>query len=284
MTDTSLVLVSGKGGVGKSAVAAAVALSAHRRGKKVLAIAMTGDGQGLAAHLGAAPLSFTTREVRPGLSAAVVDRTKALVEYLHVQVGLPPIVAFGPALKAFDALASGAPAVREIVTMGKVLWEVKRGGWDVVVADAPPTGQLGSFLRAPRSIEELVAVGRIRDQAEWMERLLLDARSTRLELVTTPEELPASETLETVAWLERERVLGRFDVVANRVLPRLDLPTGALPSGRAGDAARLHSKLQDEQATWLHALPVAERLPFLFGMMTPTEVAARLADEVEDWA
>lgn len=283
MADPQLVLVSGKGGVGKSAVAAAIALASHRRGRRVLAIAMTGHGDGLAAHLGAAPLTFALREERPGLSTAVVDRTKALVEYLHVRVGIPQLMAFGPALKAFDALASGAPAVREIVTMGKVLWEVRRGEWDVVVADAPPTGQLGSFLRAPRSIQELVPVGKIRDQAEWMESILLDADSCRLDLVTTPEELPTTETLETLEWIRREQVVGRCDVTANRVLHALET-AGPLPAGRAGDAARLHLSIQNEQAIWLETLPPAHRLPFLFGMMTPTEVAARLADEVESWA
>jgi anion-transporting ArsA/GET3 family ATPase len=279
----SVVVVSGKGGVGKSAVAAATALAAQRTGMKVLALAMTGDGGGLAGHLGVAPLTFEAREDRPGLSTLVVDRTKSLVEYLQVQVGLPPIIAFGPALRAFDALASAAPAIREIVTMGKVLWEVKREAWDLVVADGPPTGQIGSYLRAARSISELVPSGRIRDQAAWMEQIMLEPGAGVLRLVTIPEELPTTETEETIAWLEREQVVSSVELVANRVFEPLEWQ-GPIPAGRAGEAAALHMALQTEQTRWLERLTPDRTLDFLFGMMTPSEVAARLADDIGAWA
>jgi anion-transporting ArsA/GET3 family ATPase len=285
MTDgPRLVIVSGKGGVGKSAVAAAMALAAHRRGGRVLAVAMTGDGGGLAAHLGVPPLQFDIREDRPGLFTTVVERTQALREYLHLQVGLPPIVAFGPAVRAFDSLASTAPAVREIVTMGKVLWEVKRQEWDLVVADGPPTGQIGSFLRAARTISELVPSGRIREQAAWMERILLEPGIATLSLVTLAEELPTSETEETLSWLDSEQLVTTVEVIANRILEPLDWSGDGLPSGRAGEAARLHMSLSSEQERWLSALPTERQLPFMFGTMTPTEVSARLADEIEAWA
>jgi anion-transporting ArsA/GET3 family ATPase len=285
MTDgPRLVIVSGKGGVGKSAVAAALALAAHRRGGRVLSVAMTGDGGGLAGHLGVPPLQFDTREDRPGLFTTVVERTQALREYLHLQVGLPPIVAFGPAVRAFDSLASTAPAVREIVTMGKVLWEVKRQEWDLVVADGPPTGQIGSFLRAARTISELVPSGRIREQAAWMERILLEPGIATLSLVTLAEELPTSETQETMDWLDAEQLVTTVDVIANRILEPLEWSGDSLPSGRAGEAARLHMSLSSEQQRWLSALPPERQLPFMFGTMTPTEVSARLADEIEEWA
>lgn len=279
-----LAIVSGKGGVGKSAVAAALSLAAHRRGKRILSIAMTGDGGGLAAHLGVPPLQFEAREDRPGLSTSVVDRTKALVEYLQVQVGLPPIIAFGPAVRAFDALASAAPAIREIVTMGKILWEVKRDHWDLIVVDGPPTGQIGSYLRAARSITELVPSGKIREQATWMEAILSAPATTELILVNLAEELPTSETQETLAWLDAEKVVSDTTVVTNRVLPTLDWEDGELPDGRAGDAARLHLSLWEEQQRWLEELPADQLLPFLFGTITPTEVAALLADEIEEWS
>ena len=283
MTDERrLVIVSGKGGVGKSAVAASTALTAHRRGARVLALAMSGDGGGLAAHLGVPPLEFEPREDRPGLSTSVVNRSKALVEYLQVQVGLPPIMAFGPAVRAFDALASAAPAVREIVTMGKVLWEVKREVWDLVVVDAPPTGQIGSYLRAARSITELVPSGRIREQAAWMEHILAEPGATNLTLVTLAEELPTSETVEALTWLRKEEVVGETTVMTNRLLPPLDHASANLPSGRAGDAARLHLSLYTEQQRWLDRLPPDIRLPYLFGTMTPTEVSALLADTLEE--
>src|SRR5690606_34105822 len=144
------VLDLGKGGVGKSAVAAAYALAARRRGERVLAIDML-DGGGLGAHLGEPDLTFEPRPIGEGLHASTIDRAEALLEYLRVQVGIPALATIGPAARAFDALASTAPAIREVVTIGKVLWEVKRGVWDLVVADAAPTGQIGSYLRAART-------------------------------------------------------------------------------------------------------------------------------------
>lgn len=282
MLDRSLLIVSGKGGVGKSAVAAAAAIAAEREGKRVLAVSMV-EGGGLAAHLGVGRLDFAPTEIRPGLSALAVDRTSALVEYLQVQAGIPGIMTMGPVVRAFDALASTAPAVREIVTIGKILWEVRGGTWDVVVADGAPTGQITSYLRAARTIMELVPVGRIRDQAVWMGEILADPALTTVVLTSVPEELPTEETFETLAWLERERVVGPPLVVANRVLPPLDVPGAALPSGRAGAAARLHLDVATEQAHWLATLPPDHVLPFLFGVVTPAEVAAELADVVAEW-
>ena len=278
-----LVLVSGKGGVGKSAVAGGIAIAAHRNGARVLVTAM-GPGTGLANHLGVGELGTSPVEIEDGLSALRVDRSRALAEYLEIQVGLPSVIAFGPALRAFDALASAAPGVREVVTMGKVLWEVRRGAWDLVVADAPPTGQIASYLRAPRTISELVPAGRIREQAAWMGEILEDVARSRLILTTLAEELPTSETLETLEWLDSQGVMGRTEVVTNRILPELDLEDpGSLPSGRAGDAARLHLSLWEEQQRWLDVLPADHSIPFYFGLMTSSEVSARMADEVEAW-
>ena len=114
--------------------------------------------------------------------------------------------------------------------------------------------------------------------------ILEDAGRSRLILTTLAEELPTSETMETLAWLDGEGVMGRTDVVTNRVLPRLDLDdVDKLPSGRAGDAARLHLSLWEEQQRWLDVLPTDFSIPFYFGLMTSSEVSARMADEVEAW-
>lgn len=281
MAFAPLVLVSGKGGVGKSAVATATALSAHRLGARVLVLSMVGSGSGLASHLGTGMLDPTPTEVRPGLFALAIDRSRALVEYLQVQLGLPTFATLGPAARAFDALASTAPAIREIVTIGKVAFEVRKEEWDVVVADGPPTGQIGSYLRAMRTIGELVPTGRIREQAAWMEEILLNR--TALTLVSVPEELPVSETIETLSWLGQEKLVNRVDLVSNRVLPWLETDATSLPAGRAGEAARLHLQLQNEQHHWLETLPPAHTLPFLFGVVTPAEVAARLSESLDGW-
>jgi len=278
MLDRRLVLVSGKGGVGKSAVAAGIALLAQRHGLRVLAIEMGSPG-GFSAHFGVGPLYFDPREVRPGLHAMRIVRSEALLEYLSLQLRLPGMGRFGPFARAFDALATAAPAIREIITLGKVLWEVKAERWDLVVADAPPTGQLGSFLRAPVSIAELVPTGRVRAQADWMRRILADPERTQLVLVTLPEELPVLEVAETTAWLERQGLVPPPRVVANRVLP--DLEDTSTPEGPVGEMATLHRSLLVEQDRWLAHLDVDLRLPFLFGLFTPGEVAVHISDLLE---
>jgi anion-transporting ArsA/GET3 family ATPase len=243
----------------------------------VLAIDVTGAG-GLAAHLGGGRLEFKPREVRPGLSALTIDRTRALAEYVKVQIGVPQFATMGPLARAFDALASTAPGVREVITIGKVLWEVQHGGYDLVVADCPPTGAITGLLRAPRTIAELVPTGRVRLQAEWMSQLL-SRKSTELVLVTLAEELPTIETQETMALLASENLVEPPTIVTNRVLPRLE--TDAKGSGVAAEAAILHRSLYRNQQDWIKRLPPARKLPYLFGLLTPGEVAARMADAWE---
>jgi anion-transporting ArsA/GET3 family ATPase len=275
LSQTSLVIVSGKGGVGKSAAAAALALVYQRQGRKVLAVDMLG-ASGLGAHLTTGKPGFEPSEVRPGLSVLRIDRARALVEYLRVQSGVKAVGTFGPLARAFDALASTAPGIREVVTIGKVLWEVRRQTWDVVVVDGPPTGQVGGYLRAPKTIAELVPSGRIRQQADWMQSILLDGDITSVMLVSIPEELPTTETEETIDWLREAAVTAAPTVIANRVLPKLK--TSAVGRGPVQEAASLHRSLWADQQEWLGRLRPDRTLPYLFGLLTPGEVAARLAD------
>jgi anion-transporting ArsA/GET3 family ATPase len=273
-----LILVSGKGGVGKSAVAAGLSLLAQRRGLRVLAMEMASPG-GLSAHFGTGPLGFQPREVRPGLHAMQMVRSDALLEYLALQLGIRGMSRLGPLARAFDALATTAPGIREIITVGKAVWEVREERWDVVIADAPPTGQIGSYLRAPATISELVPTGRIRAQAEVMSSILRTPEITELVLLCLPEELPVFETEETLRWLEKEDVAPKPTLIANRVLDELADP--ATPPGPVGDAATLHRSLWGEQQEWLERLPPDHVLPYFYGLFTPGEVAAHMADQME---
>lgn len=273
-----LLVVTGKGGVGKSAVAAGLSLLAQRAGLRVLAVEMGSPG-GLSAHFGTDPLAFEPRQVRPGLHAMRIVRSQALLEYLSLQLRLPGMGRFGAVARAFDALATAAPAIREIITIGKVLWEVREDRWDVVVADAPPTGQIGSYVRAPTSITELVPSGRVRRQAAWMHETLADPATTGMVVVTVPEELPTTETSETLAWLRSEKVVPEPRIVANRVLNELRDPS--TPEGPIGEMATLHRSLWSQQQTWLEQLPVDLKVPYMFGLFTPSEVAAHMADSLE---
>lgn len=280
MLDRRLIIVTGKGGVGRSAVTAALALRAVHLGKRVLTVAMT-DDLGLALHLGRERLDYHSREIRPGLHALAVHRPAALDEYLKVQLGVPKVTRMGPLARAFDALASTAPGIREVITMGKVLWEVRKETWDLVIADGPPLGQIGSHLRAPLTVSELVPVGRVREQAGWMMEVLGDPSAAGMLLVTLAEELPVTETREALTWLEGHHIMAPPLVVANRILSALPVSgreiKGAGP-GPLREAARLHQALHKEQRRWMKDLPSDVSLPYLFGLLTPPEVAARLAD------
>lgn len=274
-----LVIVSGKGGVGKSAVAAARATVLARSGRSVLALSAT-TSPGLGQHLARPDLGFQPREVEPGLFAASVNLGEALQEYLQLQLKVPT-PRFGMVAKAFHVLATTAPGIREIITIGKAIHEAARGPWDAVVLDAPPTGQIASFLRAPRTVSELVPTGRVRRQSAWMESVLLGAE-TELVLVTLLEELPVTETEEALTELAGLGFARPPTVIANRVLDTL--PVGLdvverLPAGPHREAAELHTAIQRAQQTWADEIALDRSLPYLFGVLTPAEVTARLVEE-----
>jgi Mrp family chromosome partitioning ATPase len=270
--DRRLLIVTGKGGVGRSAVSAALAIRAAREGRRVLAIGMT-DGAGVAAHFGVRRLTYEPTEMRPGVHALVVDRATALDEYLRLQMPVPKMAPTGGLARGLSLFVDTVPGIREVVTIGKVLFEVTRGPWDLVVADAPPTGQIASYLGAPRTIAELVPAGRVREQVAWMRSLLADQATSGLVIVTLAEELPVAETIQALDELAAEPVM---DVAAIADLGGVE--PASIPPGPHRDAAALHDGLYSAQQTWLGYLPPGPRLPYLFGMLTPGEVAARLDD------
>lgn len=286
MLDRRLLLVSGKGGVGKSAVTAALAIVAARRGKRVLALAMT-DRIGLSAHLGFEALTYEPTRIRPGLYAASVDRSQALDEYLGLQLSIARSLPTRQLSNALSVLADTAPGIREIVTMGKPVFEVWREEWDLVITDSPPLGQLQSYLGAPETITGLVPTGAVREQASRLEATLSDPAVSSLLLVTIPEELAVQETREAIAHIDATRQVLIAGVVANRVLEPLDVSGAVIadtPDGPPRAAGMLHTGLVDAQAIWLEALPNDPRLPFLFGFHAPVEVAERLAEICESFA
>jgi anion-transporting ArsA/GET3 family ATPase len=109
--------------------------------------------------------------------------------------------------------------------------------------------------------------------------MLHDPELTRLVLVGLPEELPVTETEETLEWLAKEDLVATPTVVVNRVLDELTDPD--TPAGPVGEAAQLHRSLWAEQQIWLERLPPDHTLPYFHGLFTPGEVAARMADELE---
>jgi anion-transporting ArsA/GET3 family ATPase len=279
MLDRKLLFVSGKGGVGKSAVAASLALVAARRGLRVLVIGMT-EAMGLSGHFAVESLSYLPRRLRPGIEVLAIERDAALDEYIRLQLRVPRPAPTKYLTRALGVLAETAPGVREIITIGKPIYETWRGDHDLVIVDAAPLGQLFSYLDAPRTIADLVPAGGIQHQAVQMAETLRDPACSGLVLVTTPEELPTLETEEALDRLATTAPIELVDVVANRVLEPLedvDLDTIRVPEGPHRAAAVLHTSLCAEQRHWLEELPIDSRLPYLFGIRTAGEVAQHLA-------
>jgi anion-transporting ArsA/GET3 family ATPase len=310
LLDLELLFVTGKGGVGKTTVASALALLASLRGKKVLICEVDAKGD-VAGFYEAPPTAFHEREILPGLFAMTMDTEASLREYLKLQLKIPVVGRIGPLAKAFDFVATAAPGVREILTVGKLCYEVRERNYDLVVVDAPASGHIIGQLAAPQAINNLVKVGLIRTQTDWMLEILSDHRRTGLVAVCTPEEMPVNETIELADRVREETTVALSAVVVNRVLPELfgrqeeavfDALAGPGPlsaldglvGGEAApvlDAARLAVTMRRTRTTHLDRLrhgidgtvPMLY-LPYLFtrshGLRTTRQVAASLGEEL----
>ena len=220
LLDRQLLFVTGKGGVGKTTIAASLALLASQRGKRTLVGEVDAKGN-LADFFEIGPTSFKEREVAPGLFAMSMDTEESLKEYLSLQLKIPMVARLGPLARTFDFVANAAPGVKEILTIGKFLWEVRERSYDLVVVDAVATGHIAGQLAAPQAIKELVQVGMVRDQTGWMIDMLGNPEQTGVVIVAAPEEMPVNETLELAERLGEETVVDLAAVVVNRVLPEL---------------------------------------------------------------
>src|SRR5690606_17167762 len=195
LLDRKLLFVTGKGGVGKSTIAASLALMAAEQGKRTLVCEVDAKGN-LADFYEAGETAFEARELQPNLWAMSMNTEESLKEYLSLQLRIPLLARIGPLARTFDFIANAAPGVKEILTIGKLAWEVKEGHYDLVVVDSVASGHIVGQLTAPQGINELVSVGMVRHQTQWMLDILTDPAQTGVVIVSAPEEMPVTETLE----------------------------------------------------------------------------------------
>ncbi|MEW2443410.1 ArsA-related P-loop ATPase [Micromonospora marina] len=234
-----LHVVTGKGGTGKTSVAAALALGLAAGGRRTLLVEVEGR-QGIAQLFGTDPLPYEERHLAdaPGggeVRALAVDAEEALLEYLDMFYKLG---AAGRALRklgAIDFATTIAPGLRDVLLTGKVKEATtrtsgSRRAYDAVVLDAPPTGRIGRFLNVTAETARLAKVGPIKTQSEGVSALLRSPM-TAVHVVTLLEEMPVQETLDAVAELTQLGFpVGR--VIVNGVRP-------PVPAGRAVTAAEL---------------------------------------------
>jgi anion-transporting ArsA/GET3 family ATPase len=220
LLDRRLLFVTGKGGVGKSTVTAGLALLAAERGKRTLVCEVDAKG-GLAGFFESNATGFDPTEVQPNLFAMSMDTEASLKEYLSLQLKLPLVARIGPLARTFDFVANAAPGVKEILTVGKLAWEVVEEHYDLVVVDSVASGHIVGQLAAPKGINELVSVGLVRNQTSWMLDVLEDPARTGVVIVAAPEEMPVNETIELSGRLREETDVDLAAVIVNRVLPEL---------------------------------------------------------------
>jgi anion-transporting ArsA/GET3 family ATPase len=305
-----LLFVTGKGGVGKTTVAAALAELSVQQGKRTLVCEMDAKGA-LANAFDVGPLEFAPTEVRPNLFAMAMNTEDSLKEYLRLFVRIPLVGRIGPLARTFDFVADAAPGVQEILAVGKLCYEVRERHYDLVVVDAEASGHIVAQIGAPQAIRELVQVGLVRDQTDWMIDILGDVQRTGLVVVTTPEEMPVTETIELLQRVEADTNVAPAAVIANRVLPPLfsereaevfaalsaDVPQEVLRAATSRQLATVFDAAVLAQARWhigsghlqrlresldpaLPMLIVPELFTKAVGRRVVTQVAASLAEEL----
>jgi anion-transporting ArsA/GET3 family ATPase len=313
LLERRLLFFTGKGGVGKSTIAAATALLAANVGKRVLLVEVDAKGD-VPAQFEQSAVGFTPREVYPGVLAMAMDTEASLQEYLKLNLRVPVLGRLGPLAKVLDFVATAAPGVKEILTIGKIAWEVReaiegRADHDLVIVDAAATGHIVAQLGAADAIRDLVDVGPLRNQTQWVSDIIADPALTAVNIVTTPEEMPVAETIDLVGRLRAEVPVPLGAVVVNRVLPELftradeetfEALRAPAPTARlretvgAGavevlDAARLAVSLRRTRAEHLeHLLDVVDLpllyVPYLFvrshGLRVTRMVAEALGEEL----
>jgi len=208
LLDKRIVVVTGKGGVGKTTVSLALGLAAARAGKRVIVCEVSSQ-ENAARIFDRPPIGFNEVELRKNLWAISIDPDHSMREYLELQL---PVKAMSDLLyksRVFNYLAAATPGLREMVTIGKI-WELaletrkkKRATpYDVVIVDAPATGHGVGFLQTPRTFAEIARVGPMSKQAARIDATLTDPNETGVAIVALPEEMPVNES----AKLERDLI------------------------------------------------------------------------------
>jgi anion-transporting ArsA/GET3 family ATPase len=295
-----LLVVTGKGGVGKSTVAAALGLAAAGRGLRTIVaeVAARDDvSRALAGGEAGADEGFVERAVADGLHHISIDPESALEEYLRDQLprGLSDVLASS---RMFSYLAAATPGLRELLTVGKV-WELAQTDrrtpgsdpYDLVILDAPATGHGVAVLTAPSAFAEAARVGPVARQGRTIHAMLSDPQRTGIVAVARPEEMPVNETLGLRDTLRDALGQPLAAVVVNGMLPQRfsaaqaatlaeAAPEPAIRAARAhAGRARAHRAQLARLRRGLPDVPV-RTLPFLFTPAVGPDETARLAREL----
>jgi anion-transporting ArsA/GET3 family ATPase len=222
---SKVVIVAGKGGVGKTTVGATLGVAAARAGRDVLLVELEGHST-LGRPFGIDELAYEPLELPvAGASGRLRGRRltpdEALLDYL-ANHGLHRITRRLVRSGVIDVVTSSAPGIRDLLALGKIRQLEQSDDADLIVVDAPAAGHAVTFLRSAAGMAASATVGPIREQAEEAVALLSDPRRCQVVLVTLAEETPVTELIETAFSLEDEVGVALGPVVVNAVWPRLD--------------------------------------------------------------
>ena len=258
LLEKPLVVVTGKGGVGKSTVAAALGLAAARRGKRTI-IAEVARRDDVSRVLGGTGVHED--ELAPGLHHISIDPEDALEQYLVDQLPSRALADVLLSSRGFGYLAAATPGLRELLTVGKV-WELAQEDrrtpgarpYDLVILDAPATGHGVAILAAPRTFADAALMGRIARQGRIIDAMLSDPAQTGVVAVARAEEMPVNETLALQDALPVTVGLQIDVVVANGLLPdrfsaaEVDALRAAPPSPPVRAALIAHARARAQRA------------------------------------
>jgi anion-transporting ArsA/GET3 family ATPase len=288
LLDRRLVVVTGKGGAGKTTIAAALGLAAARRGKRVVLCEVGGHGR--------------LPELVPELTTLSVDPEEAKREWLRYQLKSRTLAGVLGGSNLFQYLTAAAPGLTELVTIGKV-WDLaqlepRAGGpaFELAIVDGPATGHGLAMLRAPSTYASIARVGPVGRHAERIDAFLRDPEQTGVLGVALPEEMPVNEAVEFERALHRELSIEMDAIVVNAVHPirfrppdveRIRAAGGDRPVTRAALGAALseHTRARAEhaQVRLLRRAATAHvtTLPRIFEPELGREEIERLSSELE---
>jgi anion-transporting ArsA/GET3 family ATPase len=288
LLDKRLLVVTGKGGAGKTTLAVALGLVAARHGKRVVLCEVAG--------------SERMARLAPELTTVSVDPEEAKREWLRYQLKSRTLAGVLGGSSLFQYLTAAAPGLTELVTIGKV-WDLaqlepRAGGqtFDLAIVDAPATGHGLAMLRAPSTYSTIARVGPVGRHAETIDSFLRDRRQTGVLAVALPEEMPVNETVEFERALDRELGMAIDAILVNAVHPvrfrppdikRIRDATGEKPVTRAALSAALseHTRARAEHAQVRRlrraATAPVSTLPRIFEPELGREEIERLSAELE---
>jgi anion-transporting ArsA/GET3 family ATPase len=201
LSDKRLVIVTGKGGVGKTTVSAAIALQSAREGRRTL-VCEVNTTERVTQLLGRAQVGHEVTGIEENLWAVNVRPAEAMREYALMILKFESLYSAVFENKAVQYFLRFIPSLQELVLLGKILYHLKEklpdGRWrfERIIIDAPATGHAVTFFSVPQVLVDTLPAGTMAGEATWMRDFLVDPKVTTVVLVSLPEELPVNETLE----------------------------------------------------------------------------------------